>query len=152
VLQRQVFVRRKAFSSAYFCRLLLFGLILTVGCRAERDAQLRQLYRDGISFLTETEAKLRASRSASEAASVAENALPGLRRLIERKRELERRYPELADVTKREQVHAQFPEFHELRKAARSIYAYGGVLALRYKSDPRFVKASREAWELMAYF
>jgi hypothetical protein len=49
-------------------------------------------------------------------------------------------------------VHAQFPEFHELRKAARSIYAYGGVLALRYKSDPRFVKASREAWELMAYF
>lgn len=127
------------------------GMTAHCGTRA-RDAALVQLYRDGIDYIATTQAQLEKTANAAQAAEVIANSLPRLRELVERKKALEQKYPELKNTQKREEIHAQFAEFHELREKARQLYLYGSKLALKYRTDPRFVKVSREGFELLAYF
>jgi hypothetical protein len=133
----------------YFCILCAVALAY---CTSNRDQALRELYRDGIAYLQTTLSALQATKTADEAADAVEKSLPPLKTLVERKKALEKKYPELADTTRREQIHSQFAEFHELRKAAQELYRYGSAMALRYKNHERFMKASRTGWELLAYF
>ncbi len=121
-------------------------------CSKRRDEALLVLYRDGIQYLESTRNALSCVTTAEAAAEVAENALPPLKRLVERKKQLEQLYPELADTQNREKIHRAFPEFHQLRAAARALYIEGDVLANKYKNHARFRKAIRDGWEMLAYF
>ncbi|GAB4444923.1 MAG: hypothetical protein OHK0011_26840 [Turneriella sp.] len=130
---------------------MLVGAVL-FQCGSQRDKDLVELYNEGIAYAEQTLHQLKATRSADEAADVAEQALVPLRRLVDRKNQLEIRYPELQNTAEREKIHNAFPEFHRLRAAARELFFYGDRLAGRYKEHPRFRRAVREGFELLSYF
>ncbi|MCS6972413.1 MAG: hypothetical protein N2Z22_01120 [Turneriella sp.] len=132
--------------------LLLF-FYLNAGCSShQRDQQLQQLYRDGIIYIQDIYNELQQAHDADAATAAIRRLLPRLRALIERKKELEKKYPELRDSQRRESIHARFAEFHELRQRAQELYRYGSELARRYHNHAGFRQVSREGWELLAYF
>lgn len=136
---------------SYIIAVIVMVALTACGTRA-RDEALIQLYRDGIDYIVTTQAELEKTQNAAAAAEVIANSLPRLRELVTRKKALEQKYPELQNTQKREEIHAQFADFHTLRQKARELYLYGSKLALKYQSHPRFMQASREGWELLAYF
>lgn len=136
----------------FFVALCSLLVCVLSACQSKRDSALVELYQDGIQYLESTHRALRAAKTAEEAATVAENALPPLKVLVERKKRLEAEYPELRDSTRREQIHSSFPQFAELRNAARALFSYGNLLAKKYKDNERFRRATRAGWEMLAYF
>lgn len=139
-----------------YLRCSLAGFLLAVvflpHCTRGRDQALRQLYVDGLQYLKSTRARLEGVRNVDEAVRVAEEVLPELEKLIQRKKQLEEKYPEIANLETREKIHTQFPEFLEFREEFRHLYKLGGTLWQKYRTNRRYATAVQRAFTLLAYF
>lgn len=118
----------------------------------KRDAELNRLYSDGREYLRVTRLELEKTNNAIAAAIVIENSLPRLEELVERKKALEKQFPEVRDAEHREQLHSKFAEFRNLRADLQAFMAFGQGLLEKYQKTERFVAAVRKGVALMSYF
>jgi len=128
------------------------SLLFVISCKAQRNSELRKLYVDGIVYFQETKIELEKSTDADAAATIVEKSLPRLEALVNRKKDLEKRYPEIANMEHREAIHSKFPEFNALRIEFQKFIAYGQILSKKYGSSARYDTAVKKGLALAHYF
>lgn len=132
--------------------LLFLSLVAGFSCKDKRNTALRQLFQEGVVYLKEIRAALEKSQTVTAATDAIEKSLPQLEKLVERKKNLEKEYPELRDQLLREKLHLEFPEFQHLRDEMRAFMDYGQNFLDRYKNNERFLAAVRKGVGLLSYF